>query len=257
MSMPTFPTEGLELTQEEAFNMLLGSIAMEELALSHIINSEGEKLQYVLGTLEGSAGPLCPPTVEDVLKVNGSIITLLENVAHNQILLKGKLERVLDAKEKCLPPCKPPEPAPGCGEKPYETCVFQGVPHAGWKEGEAIAWRPASPCKSCACACGEGGATSICIDAHRVYLISCTLKLRLQCGEAASIALQGVAENGTAQTVLLLEADAADERQNVTLSGSAVFDPTCQQPIPTELRLVLCSQDTILLERAVLSLTAL
>ena len=40
-----------------AVNQILSSIAMEGLALSHILNAEGEKLQYVLGTLhnEGSS----------------------------------------------------------------------------------------------------------------------------------------------------------------------------------------------------------
>ena len=50
----------------------------EELALSHIINAEGEKLQYILGTLPGTkpcAGP------QDVLAVNKSVSSLLDVVA--------------------------------------------------------------------------------------------------------------------------------------------------------------------------------
>ena len=43
------------MTREEALTMIIASIAMEELALSHILNAEGEKLQYVLGT-PGRAG---------------------------------------------------------------------------------------------------------------------------------------------------------------------------------------------------------
>ena len=35
------------MTREEALTMIIASIAMEELALSHILNAEGEKLQYM------------------------------------------------------------------------------------------------------------------------------------------------------------------------------------------------------------------
>ena len=45
MSMPSFPPDGANLTREEALTMIIASIAMEELALSHILNAEGEKLQ--------------------------------------------------------------------------------------------------------------------------------------------------------------------------------------------------------------------
>ena len=38
-------------------NQILSSIAMEELGMSHILNAEGEKLQYILGTLPGLSGP--------------------------------------------------------------------------------------------------------------------------------------------------------------------------------------------------------
>lgn len=95
MSMPTFP-DGTDITHEQAFNMLLGSIAMEELALSHIMNAEGEKLQYFLGTLPNSKH-ICT-TPKEILEVNKSISDLLEKVIHNQLLLKGKLAQVIEAK---------------------------------------------------------------------------------------------------------------------------------------------------------------
>ena len=90
MSMPSFPPNGADLTREEALTMIIASIAMEELALSHIINAEGEKLQYILGTLPG-AKPCATP--QDVLVVNKSVASLLDVVAQNQMLLKNKLEK--------------------------------------------------------------------------------------------------------------------------------------------------------------------
>ena len=56
MSQPSFP-QNANFTREDVVNQILSSIAMEELGLSHIINAEGEKLQYILGTLPGLTGP--------------------------------------------------------------------------------------------------------------------------------------------------------------------------------------------------------
>ena len=69
------------------------SIAMEELALSHILSAEGEKLQYILGTLPGTSPCACP---HDVLAVNKSVTALVEAVTQNQMLLKNKLAQVLE-----------------------------------------------------------------------------------------------------------------------------------------------------------------
>ena len=113
MSMPSFPPNGADLTQEEALTMIIASIAMEELALSHIINAEGEKLQYILGALPGT-NPCATP--QDVLAVNKSVASLLDVVAQNQMLLKSKLEKALEACPPPAPPVPPsPPPMPPCG----------------------------------------------------------------------------------------------------------------------------------------------
>jgi len=84
-----------KLTREDAINKVLLSIAMEELGLSHIINAEGEKIQYVLGTLEGTVGP--GASVDDVIRVNESVKNLLEQAAISQKALADKLKAALSA----------------------------------------------------------------------------------------------------------------------------------------------------------------
>ncbi|MGL4990459.1 MAG: hypothetical protein ACRC57_04720 [Sarcina sp.] len=69
---------------------------MEEIGLSHIINAEGEKIQYMLGTLVDADGnAITAPTgvtATDVLNVNKSVNSTLTNVLRNQLLLQLKLE---------------------------------------------------------------------------------------------------------------------------------------------------------------------
>ena len=95
MSMPSFPNVDPPIQREDAVNQILSSIAMEELGLSHILNAEGEKLQYILGTLPGLSGP--PATVSDVLAANESVRSMLETAVQNQLFLKSKMQGALAA----------------------------------------------------------------------------------------------------------------------------------------------------------------
>lgn len=53
MSMPNIPDikPNVSITRDNGINIILSSIGMEELALSHFMNAEAEKIQYVIGTL--------------------------------------------------------------------------------------------------------------------------------------------------------------------------------------------------------------
>ena len=44
MSLPSFPNIDPPIKREDAVNQILSSIAMEKLSLSHILNTEDEKL---------------------------------------------------------------------------------------------------------------------------------------------------------------------------------------------------------------------
>lgn len=93
MSMPKF-SENPPISREDAITEIIASIAMEELALSHIINAEGEKIQYVLGTIPGITGPSA--SIEDLLLINESVRETLDSIADIQSLLTEKLKYTLE-----------------------------------------------------------------------------------------------------------------------------------------------------------------
>jgi hypothetical protein len=93
MSQPQFPLNP-NINRQNAINQVISSISSEELALSHIINAEGEKLQYAIGTLPGLVGGA---TITDVIDVNDSAGSMLGTVLENQIVLNGKLSQALQA----------------------------------------------------------------------------------------------------------------------------------------------------------------
>ena len=94
MSLPTFPQIDPPLSREGSLNEIISSIAAEELSLSHILNAEGEKLQYVLGTLPGLEDAAA---FEEVMKVNRSVQDTLSDVMEQQALLTAKLTAAMTA----------------------------------------------------------------------------------------------------------------------------------------------------------------
>ncbi|OAB35635.1 hypothetical protein PMSD_13045 [Paenibacillus macquariensis subsp. defensor] len=95
MSQANIPniTPTITVTLEDSLNLLLASVALEELGLSHIINAEAEKLQYALGTLPGLS---TPATISDLLAINSSIKQTLMDTIKLELTLEQKLEAVLN-----------------------------------------------------------------------------------------------------------------------------------------------------------------
>lgn len=94
MSLPTLPPIEPPLSREGSINEIISSIAAEELSLSHILNAEGEKLQYVLGTLPGLEAAAA---LDEVMQVNQSVQETLSSVMEQQMLLTGKLASAMSA----------------------------------------------------------------------------------------------------------------------------------------------------------------
>jgi len=130
MSQPNIPniTPNVTITREDAVNLVLSSIAMEEMGMSHILNAEGEKLQYVLGTLPGLSGP--PATIEDILAVNKSVKGMVDSITRNEMMLQHKLETITSI-PLSVGPTGPQGPAGEPGELSPDTVLFNVVGGTG------------------------------------------------------------------------------------------------------------------------------
>lgn len=92
MSMPNVPniTPNIDLKREDVINLLLASIALEEIGLSHLLNAEGEKLQKAIELAT---------CFEDLLNANKSVEKMLRTIIKKEMLLQFKLEDVLEIPE--------------------------------------------------------------------------------------------------------------------------------------------------------------
>ena len=98
MSMPSFVAGVPEISRENAINQNIAAIALEELALSHILNAEGEKIQYVLGTLvvpdRGLSGGI---TIDGLVALDNSVAAVLQAAAVSMAALTDKLRIAVNA----------------------------------------------------------------------------------------------------------------------------------------------------------------
>ncbi len=91
MSMPEIPKGKYRPTIDETIIDLLESIALEEIALSHLINAEAENLQAFVGKdLDFPTNP----SNSDILRFNVSVLRLMETLMFKELFLLRKLETV-------------------------------------------------------------------------------------------------------------------------------------------------------------------
>lgn len=95
MSMPSIPdlNPQVSINRDDALNVILSSIGMEELSMAHIVNAEAEKIQFALGTLETANNEAA--SLEDIMLVNKSANKMLRDVIKNQMLIGMKMEDVV------------------------------------------------------------------------------------------------------------------------------------------------------------------
>lgn len=97
MSMPII--EGSEVIRCQAITDIIESVALEQTALSHILNAEGEKLQAIIGTTD--------ITPEELLDANKSVQSMVEAITRLEMLLQSKLNLFGDALQADCPPPTP------------------------------------------------------------------------------------------------------------------------------------------------------
>lgn len=107
MSVPTVPniSPEINLPRHQVINLLLASIAFEELGLAHLINAEAEKIQSVLGTLHNDQNTdsngrannnaVKNPSVDDLERIDRVVRKVLQDIIKKEMLLQFKLENVL------------------------------------------------------------------------------------------------------------------------------------------------------------------
>ena len=84
MSMPVItPGQG---DRDQAITDLIQSIALQEAALSHIMNAEGEKMQAVIG--------MDNVTPVQLLELNKSVEGMINAITRLEMMLQAKLELV-------------------------------------------------------------------------------------------------------------------------------------------------------------------
>lgn len=102
MSQANIPniTPIITVTLDQSATLLLSSIAMEELALAHIMNAEAEKLQFLLGTLHSTTTSPSSVGFDQLLIINKSVQKTLEDVILKEVLLQMKFSNVLNLLNK-------------------------------------------------------------------------------------------------------------------------------------------------------------
>ncbi|MCL2053073.1 MAG: hypothetical protein FWG90_01340 [Oscillospiraceae bacterium] len=86
MGMPVI--EPSTTTREQAITDLIQSVALQEAALAHIMNAEGEKLQAVIA--------IADVTVPQLLAVNRSVERMVSAISRLETTLQAKLDIFAD-----------------------------------------------------------------------------------------------------------------------------------------------------------------
>ncbi len=82
MGMPVISSSNI--TRSQAITDIIQSVALEEAALSHILNAEGEKIQKMVAMADA--------TPEILLQTNKSVESMVDSVAQLETVLKQKLD---------------------------------------------------------------------------------------------------------------------------------------------------------------------
>jgi hypothetical protein len=243
MSMPLFPKVNPDITCENAINMILTSIAMEELALSHIMNAEGEKLQYVLKYLESSCSESGNEYAFDkLLAVNASISDLLDSVSQNQMLLKSKMNKALNALSNT---CQ--EHNRTCASKC--SAIFD-VKCQKWCHDTSLRWNTVHQHGDCIRVSSDPYKIEINKKGRFLISFSVTVKSTANCKSEIAVSLQ-TADKKEMYTAY----DSAPKPDSMhTISIGGILADTLEQALPFPVFLKLVSAEQVMAEHGFLSI---
>lgn len=88
MGMPVITTSST--TRDQAITELIQSVALEETALSHILNAEGEKIQKIVA--------LPDVTPEVLLATNKSVESMVNSISNLEVILTDKISLFKECK---------------------------------------------------------------------------------------------------------------------------------------------------------------
>lgn len=248
MSLPTFPSISPPLTTKDSLNMILTSVAMEELALSHILNAEGEKLQYVLGTLDGCQNKKA--NNEEILAVNKSIKSMLDSISQNQMILKSKMECAVEALKECGY-CKAGPAKPDCDF--CRAAGFLGCPDQCWKAGQPLKWKHSKRPK-CDSFCLSDDCEKIRLEKNKCYSVSFSINLGPTDCKNLSISVRTCGCDTLDRFVFNAP---VYECKTFTASAGGIFIEICNCNCPVDLMLTLLSPDTVKASQASIFVTEL
>ena len=79
-------------TRGQAITDLIQSVALQETALSHMLNAEGEKMQAIINNYDDI-------TPEQLMELNESVIKMINAVTRLEMMFQAKLELFSDESE--------------------------------------------------------------------------------------------------------------------------------------------------------------
>lgn len=85
MSVPVINKSDRPVTREQAITNIIESVALEEAALSSILNAESEKIQRAVCFAKDE---------KDLLKINASVQSMISTITILQTVLHAKLQLV-------------------------------------------------------------------------------------------------------------------------------------------------------------------
>ncbi|MCK9536558.1 MAG: hypothetical protein M0R05_03030 [Bacilli bacterium] len=110
MGMPNLPSDistTIKIDHKGLVKLLLMSIALEELSLSHILNAQGDMMQKYLKSLR------CYPCIQyiDIIKYNRTVAETLRVLLEKEKTLREKMIRIIEYDQDSQP-------------SPYCNCGF-------------------------------------------------------------------------------------------------------------------------------------